>query len=95
MQVPHFYGNFEIMQSHTELALLVLSGMLILGEASQGEDLCKLALQQHKKKINRQFARKIVHWNNYFVQPLTPLTQPAAGPTGPYEINRAHCLRKL
>lgn len=54
MQVPHFYGNFEIMQSHTELALLVLSGMLILGEASQGEDLCKLALQQHKKKINRQ-----------------------------------------
>ena len=74
MQVPHFYGNFEIMQSHTELALPVLSGTLILGEASQGEDLCKLALQQHKKKINRQFARKIVHWNKCFPQQLTPLT---------------------
>ena len=92
MQVPHFYGNFEIMQSHTELALPVLSGMLILGEASQGEETC---LARAEEKINRQFARKIVHWNDYFVQPLTPLTQPAAGPTGPYEINRAHCLRKL
>ena len=89
MQVPHFYGNFEIMQSHTELALPVLSGMLILGEASQGEETCLATAQE---KINRQFARKIVHWN---VQPLTPLTQPAAGPTIPYEINRAHCLRKL
>ena len=92
MQVPHFYGNFEIMQSHTELALPVLSGMLILGEASQGEETCLATAQE---KINRQFARKIVHWNDYFVQPRTPLTQPAAGPTGPYEINRAHCLRKL
>ena len=45
MQVPHFYGNFEIMQSHTELAFPVLSGRL--GGASQGEDLCKLSLQQH------------------------------------------------
>ena len=50
MQVPHIHGNLEIMQSHTELALLVLSGMVILGEASQGEDLCKVTLQQHKKK---------------------------------------------
>ena len=29
MQVSHFNGNFEIMQSHSELALPVLSGMLI------------------------------------------------------------------
>ena len=61
MQVPHFYGNFEIMQSHTELALPVLSGMLILGEASQGEETCLATAQE---KINRQFVRKIFHWND-------------------------------
>ena len=71
MQVPHFYGNFEIMQSHTELALPVLSGMLILGEASQGEETCLATAQE---KINRQVARKIVHWNKCFPQQLTPLT---------------------
>ena len=59
MQVPQFFGNFEIMQSHTELALPVLSGMLILGKASQGEDLCKLALQQHKKKSTDNLPEKL------------------------------------
>ena len=59
MQVPHFYGNFEIMQSHTELALPVLSGMLILGEASQGEDLCKHALQRYKKKSRDNLPEKL------------------------------------
>ena len=44
------------MQSHTELALPVLSGMLILGEASQGEE---LALQEQKKKSTDNLPEKL------------------------------------
>ena len=93
MQVPQFFGNFEIMQSHTELALPVLSGTLILGEASQGEDLCKLALQQHKKKNQQTICPKNCPLEQVFPPTADSPNPGARGPFSKYlRRNKLHVL---